>query len=190
MKKLLTIVFVLMLSTSLTANAQGKGKEKAKNAKAAARSASSTPIEASQVPQVVQDVHNQKFAGTTVTRWELKQATGKKEIQWYAAAFSSAEGVKARARYKPDGTIISSTHYFGSAKAPEAIKSAAAARYSDYTLTGCEQITIPAKNKNFYRVKLRKGSTKITTYMDETGAEITKDKAPKEVAESDEVDEG
>jgi hypothetical protein len=186
----LPIAIGIAIAGTALAQGQGKAKEKVKNAKATARSASSTPVDASQVPQVVQDAHNQKFQGATLTRWELKQATGKKEVQWYTALFTTSDGVKARSRYKADGTTISSSQYYGAAKAPEAIKSAAASRFSGYTLTGCEQISVPSKNKNFYRVKLRKGSTKVVTYMDETGAEITKEKAPAEVTDSDEEDEG
>jgi hypothetical protein len=162
----------------------------AKKAKTIARSSSSMPVDASQVPQAVKDSHEQSFSGSSATRWELKQATGKKEVQWYTAVFTTAESAKAKSRYKIDGTNISSATYYGPDKAPETIKSAAAARFSDYTLMGCEKITVPSKSKNFYRVRLRKGSTKITTYMDESGAEITKEKAPAELLESEAVEEG
>jgi hypothetical protein len=169
MKKLVTLLFVCLLIT--TAYAQRTTAKKAK----IARSSSSTPVEAAQVPQAVQDSHNQSFSGTTLSRWELKQATGKKEVQWYTAVFNTTESTKARARYKVDGTLISSTSYFGPEKTPEAIKAAAATRFSGYNLVGCSKINSAKKNKNYYLVRLKKGTTKITTLMDESGNEIGKD---------------
>jgi hypothetical protein len=184
MKKLLSLIVVCLLA--ITAYSQAKTKK----GKAVARSSSSTPVDVAQVPQPVQDTHNQTFPGTTLTRWESRKGSGKKEIQWYSAVFTTPESTKARARYKADGVLVSSSTHYDAAKAPEAVKSAAASRFSDYTLLGCEKINLPAKNKDFYRVRLKKGSTKVTTYMDETGAEITKEKAPAEILESDEGEEG
>ncbi len=184
MKKLLSLIVVCLLA--LTAYSQTKTKK----GKAMARSSSSTPIEMAQVPQPVQDTHNQTFPGTTLASWELRKGSGKKETQWYSAIFTTSEGTKARARYKADGMLVSSSVYYGDAKAPEAIKSAIASRYTDHTLMSCEKINIPTKNKSFYRVRLKKGSAKVTTYMDETGAEITKEKAPTEILETEEGEEG
>lgn len=180
MKKLLSIVAICFLAT--TAFSQGKLKK----GKAAARSASSTAVEVAQVPQPVQDSHNQNFAGSTVHRWEVKQNSGKKQLQWYTAVFTTTESMKAQARYKPEGNLVSSSTYYDAAKAPDAIKSAATSRYSGYTLVGCEKINVPSKSKNFYRVRLKKGSTKITTYLDDTGAEVTKEQAPTEALEAEE----
>jgi hypothetical protein len=73
-------------------------------------------------------------------------------------------------------------------KLPETIGKNAKSKNPEFELVGGEEIKTK-KGETFYRVRMKKGSSKLTTLYDANGNEVTKDKQPEE-AQEDEGDEG
>lgn len=190
MKKL--IVLLLLISATFLADAQVKEKAKAKGkgkVRAELKSAGFRTVEISEVPDAVKNAFNTSAAGATNVRWEKHTAKGKtdKSFTKYVAVYLQ-DGVRARARYREDGTAMSSSRYLGGQKLPENISTSAKSKNPGFELVGGEEVKTK-KGETFYRVRMKKGSSKLTTLYDANGNEVIKDKQEDEVQE-DEGDEG
>jgi len=139
-------------------------------------------IESSQVPEGIVSKFATTFTGATAVRWEKHSVSDQRII--YVAVFTEG-GVRSRARYKEDGTALSSSKYFGPQKLPANIKSAATTKYPDFTVMGGQEITT-RNGKTYYKVRSRKGPSKIIQYFDADGNVITKDNAPDGLMEDEE----
>lgn len=177
MKKYIVLLFSLITTLSFAQpNARAKG----------ARAHSFATVEEAQVPDAVKNSFTNSFANAAAVRWEKHTAQGKRTYAKYVAVFTADE-IRSRARYKEDGTALSSSKYFGPNKLPANIKSAAQAKSPGFVVMGGEEIT--TRNGNvFYRVRSRKGSSKLIQYFDADGNEVTKDKAPEELIDGEEED--
>ncbi len=140
-------------------------------------------IESSQLPSIVTSKFESTFTGATGIRWEKHELKNSPAIH-YIAVFTEG-GVRSRARYKEDGTILSSSKYFGPQKLPTNIKAAASRNHPDFVIVGGQEITIK-NGKTFYRVRSRKGPSKLLQYFDADGNEVTRDTAPEGLIEVDE----
>lgn len=192
MKKL-TILFALIIAAAAVFG-QEKAKEK-KQPKAKAKGKSELKskgfktVELSEVPEGVKSSFNSSAAGATNVRWERHTATGKsdKVFTKYVAVYS-VDGKKTRSRFREDGTAMSSSNYMKADKLPEAVGKNAKSKNPGFELVGGEEIKTK-KGETFYRVRMKKGSSKLTTLYDANGNEVSKDKQPEE-AQEDEGDDG
>jgi hypothetical protein len=133
-------------------------------------------IEATEVPMIIINKFESMFTGASAIQWEKHATTGSNNSTNYVVLFTEG-AVKSRAKYKEDGTPISSAKFFGAQKLPANIKAATNSKYPDFAIIDGEEIT--TKNgKTFYRVTCRNGSTKMIQYFEANGAEVIKDKAP------------
>lgn len=180
MKKIIFTLFFLSVVLAGFSQVRGKAKVLAAGGKA---------IDAAQVPEAVKNSFSSAFPSATAVRWEKHGAVTQKRTYVKFVAVYTHEELRCRARYKEDGTALSSSKYFGPNKTPEAIKTAVTSRFSGFTVTGSEEITTK-DGKVFYRTRLRKGASKVITYTDAEGNEVKKDKAPQEVTDGEEEDEG
>lgn len=176
MKKMIVAAVCVLIAFSATAQRQRL---------AGKRSSAMSPVEAAQVPDVVKKAQETAFPGIAVTRWEYREATGKKEntVSRYVAIFKQGE-LRARARYQKDGAAVSSSKYFGPKTAPEVITKALS-RYPDFELVSGSQTFVSKSSKTFYRVRMTRGTSRLIVYLDEAGNEVTKDKAPAEATDDD-----
>lgn len=146
-------------------------------------------IEASAVPSEVSDAFNQKFPDVKDVRWELHTATsGEHSGDKYVCIFDNADNIRSRARYRNDGKGISATTYFwfkNVEKLPQAIKDFCAINYEGFKLSAGELEMSLKKDRSAYRIKLRKGRTKITVWLDESGNEINEKNIDSELHESE-----
>ena len=178
MKKITT--FILITLVALTSYAQG-GKRKG-----LAR-AGASQIEAAQVPDAVKNAFTLQAADTRWEKVELQGKAGKAHVHY--VAIYTQDGTKARARFKEDGTAMGTSRYMGAQKLPEVIQSAAKAKNPGAIVRGGEEFT--AKDgKVFYRVRLKNGSSKITSVFDSSGGEVTKDQIREEMKQGEEEDGG
>jgi hypothetical protein len=175
MKKLL--ILLLVFAVAMASHAQG-GKRKGR-----VKSANLKQVEASEVPEAVK---NSFKATATDVRWEKHEAKGKegKSHVRYVAVYTQ-DGTRARARFKEDGSALSSSKYMGGQKLPAAIQTAATTKNPGAKLIGGEELTTK-KGQVIYRVRLRNGSSKITSVFDANGNEITRDKMTEEHKEGEE----
>jgi len=151
-------------------------------------SASSQVVDASEVPQAVQDAQASNFSGVTVNRWEKQSSTARTKSKTRYVAVFKKDGQNARARYHADGKGIYATVYYTAATLPQAIKDAASTNYSGYSLRNGEEVTYFKNGSSFFRIRLRKGAQKLVVYVDENGAEKQKNEVPSEVTTDESVD--
>ncbi len=182
------LAFVAVMAQEKEKAKEGKAKTKGK-AKAELKSAGFQQIDVAQVPDAVKNAFNTKAAGVTNVRWEKHTAKGKadKSFTKYVAVYQ-VDGVRARSRFREDGTAMSSSKYMGAQKLPENIRNSATTKNPGFELKGGEEVKTK-KGETYYRVRMRKGSSKLTTLYDANGNEVVKDNAPEE-AQEDEGDEG
>lgn len=174
MRSILTVILAV-LGVSAFAQPQSKGR--------GPHTLNFEKVEAANVPAAITSSFESSFTGATAVRWEKHTAQGKRTYVKYVAVFTEG-GVRSRARYKDDGTTLSSSKYYGAVKLPENIKAAAKAKNPDFIVMGGEEITT-RNGKTFYRVRSRKGPSKLIQYFDADGNEISKDKAPEELIEGE-----
>jgi len=167
MKNLLFVFAIIASTLSLNAQANLKVEK----------------VDPAEVPQAVLDAQAKYFPGITVNIWEKQSASLRdKSGSRYVANFQN-EGQKNRARYYSNGTAGTATIYYVAKELPQAIQNAASNNYPDYMLMSGEQITVLAKDKSAFRIRLRKGARKLVVYADENGNELSKDNLPVEMTE-------
>jgi len=197
MKNLATILLICMLPAFALAQtkkpvkkqaqkttaqpAKQKGSVKLKDPKGYTKT---QVVEAIAVPAAIIDKHNELFPGPSVLRWEFKEVVDGLDLKWYVAIFDKAS-IKTRARYMDNGTPLSNTQNLGAAKTPEDISKTALTKFPGYTIVGCEEITVPSRDKRVYRVRLRQGTTKAVMHIDDSAVEIANENVPMEAVMSD-----
>jgi hypothetical protein len=178
---------VLMVIIAFGVQAQGRKKAgQARQAKEAKLSA--LAVDASQVPEAVKNAF--AATGATATRWEKHEGKGKSEKSFvkYVAVYTQ-DGVRARARYKEDGSAMSTSKYMKADQLPANIKSAADAKAQGQKVMGGEEIKTK-KGEVYYRVVARGGGSRTVTVYDANGQPITKEKMSDDLKESEGEEEG
>lgn len=180
-----SFICFLILITAFEATAQQGRRPRGERVK----SAGFERVEASEVPQEVQSAFSSANPGVTSIQWEKHEVKGAngKDFTKYVARYQTADG-RARARFKQDGTPLSSSRYLKAQSLPSNIQSVATAKNPGFTLIGGEQLTT-RKGETYYRVRMRKGASKMITLYDSNGAEVNRDRLPDEL-QPDEGDEG
>ncbi|GAB4398548.1 MAG: hypothetical protein OHK0053_17430 [Microscillaceae bacterium] len=150
-----------------------------------------TKVEESQVPQAVKEAYQANFSAPVV-RWELhSKSRNDKSKEKYVAVFK--EGAQnARARFKTDGTYISSSIYLKAADIPQNIQSAAVAAFPGMQVRSGVKTKVAKSGQEFYKVYLMKtGVRQRSTFIcDVNGQAITKEKMPAELSEEEGEAEG
>lgn len=193
MKKL-SLLLLMVLAVTYSVHSQDKVKSKDKTpgrgrARGELKSFGFKKVEISEVPEAVKNAFFTHAAGATNVRWEKHLAKGNadKSFTKYVAVYMQ-DGVRARARYREDGTALSSSKYMGAQKLPENIGTSAKAKNPGFELVGGEEVKTK-KGETFYRVRMKKGSSRLTTLLDVNGNEVKRENQPEEAME-DEGDEG
>ena len=164
---------VVLLSTFFSSYAQRKSDQQ--------------QVESAQIPSAVKTSQASIFPGVTVDRWEIRDVVANRRyVSKYVAVFLNNENT-IRARYKGDGTLVSSSKYFDADHIPSQIKNLGS-KYNEYTLKSAEEIKTYTKGKIFYRAHFLKSKKKVFVYVDESGKEIVNDRVPVEVKEEEDID--
>jgi hypothetical protein len=185
MKTLISCLLIIALAFST----QAQGRKRAGLAREAREGkVSGQTIDASQVPDAVKNAFS--ATGATAIRWEKHEAKGKSEKSSvkYVAIYDQ-NGIRSRARYKEDGTALSSSKYLKADQLPANIKSAAETKAQGMKVMGGEEFKTK-KGEVFYRVFTRGGGSKTVTVFDSNGQPVTKDKMHEELKESEGEQEG
>lgn len=178
MKNLIFALFLLFFSFSLKAQ-YGYKVDK---------------VDASAVPSDVKEAFSEDFSGVKVVRWEHHIATNKKNsYNKYVCIFDTSDKIRHRARYKEDGSGISATSYYwfkgGISKLPKGIHEYCQTNHPEFKIRAGEKEKSLVTGKSAYRIKLGKGVTKITVWLDESGNEIASKNVLKEWKESESENE-
>ncbi len=180
MKTIISCVLILVVAFTTDAQVRRRG------AQAREGKLSGQTVDASQVPDAVKSAF--AATGSTATRWEKHEGKGKKTIGRYVAVYTQ-DGMRGRARFREDGTAMSSSKYMKAEQLPVAIKSAAEAKAQGQKVIGGEELKTK-KGEIFYRVFSRGGGSRTVSVFDANGQPVTKDKMPEDLSESEGEDEG
>jgi major membrane immunogen (membrane-anchored lipoprotein) len=171
-------VFFLILATMLTLTCFSQGDKKKGGMNNGA-----IKIDAKQVPDAVKNAFTIQ---ATDLRWEKKESKSKEgKVKVRYVAVYTQDGVRARARFKEDGTALSSTRYLEAQQLPTAVQTAATTKNSGAKLMGGEEVTTK-KREIYYRVRLKNSGGKVVSFYDVTGAEVKKDKIDDDSKEEEE----
>ena len=142
----------------------------------------------SSVPASVKDSFTKRFSDASVVRWEKHTGKGaKRSVSKFVVIFDQ-DGIRSRARYRPDGSGISASSYYlfkRLEKLPDAVKAYAADNYPDHKLGSGEKILSLKSSVYAYRIRLRKGSSVAVVYLNEEGEKLNKDNLSVELIEDE-----
>ncbi len=146
-----------------------------------------TAVQPSSVPAAILNAHNAAYPNNKAAAW-MKQ--GNVNAQ-YVANFGT-KGAMMRARYTNDGKQLTETMTYVGKQIPESIAATAKTKYPDFKLMSATKIKAVTSGKECYKVRLRKGISKLTFYTDASGAYIEEKEVPAEAVEEpvDESAEG
>jgi hypothetical protein len=182
MKTIISCALILLVAFTTDAQVRRRG------AQAREGKGSGQTVDASQVPESVKSAF--AATGATATRWEKHEAKGKsaKSFVKYVAVYTQ-DGMRARARFREDGTTMSSSRYMKAEQLPAAIKSSAEAKAQGQKVMGGEEIKTK-KGEIYYRVFSRGGGSRTVSVFDASGQPVTKEKMSDDLKESEGEDEG
>ncbi|MBS1554713.1 MAG: hypothetical protein JSU09_07295 [Bacteroidetes bacterium] len=181
-----TITFILVALIAVASYAQ-PGKRRGAGQAREGRISGQT-IDASQVPDAVKNTF--AATGATALRWEKHEAKGKAAKSWvkYVAVYDQ-DGKRCRARFREDGSAMSSSKYMKADQLPANIKSASEAKAQGQRVMGGEEIKTK-KGETFYRVMSRGGGSRTVSVFDANGQPVTKEKMPEDLKDSEGEEEG
>ncbi len=142
-----------------------------------------TAVQPNSVPASILNAHNAAYPNNKAAAW-MKQ--GNVNAQ-YVATFGT-KGAMMRARYTNDGKQLTETMTYGGKQIPESVAATAKSKYPDFKVMSATKIKAVSSGKECYKVRLRKGVSKMTFYTDASGAYIEEKEAPAEAVE-EEADE-
>ncbi|MFM8739506.1 MAG: hypothetical protein ACKOC0_04800 [Cytophagales bacterium] len=181
-----TITFIVVALVAVTSYAQPskrRGANPAREGKIAGQT-----IDASQVPDAVKNA----FAATGVAaeRWEKQEANGKhgKSFTKYVAVYTQG-GMRVRARFREDGTALSTSKYMKADQLPASIKSAADAKAQGQQVMGGEEVKTK-KGETFYRIFSRGGGSRTVSMFDAKGQPVTREKMSDDLKDLEGEEEG
>ncbi len=182
MKTIISCALILLVAFATDAQVRRRG------AQAREGRVSGQTVDASQVPQSVKNAF--AATGATATSWEKHEAKGKsaKSFVKYVAVYTK-DGTRARARFREDGSTMSTSKYMRAEQLPAAIKSAAEAKSQGQKIMGGEELKTK-KGETYYRVFSRGGGSRTVSVFDASGQPVTKDKMSDDLKESEGEDEG
>lgn len=173
MKKLMIMLLFLFAAGSLEASLSYKVDK----------------LTADSVPQAVKEAFSKDFQHGKVVRWEQHTTRGKRhEAGKYVCIFDDAGKIRSRARYRANGKGISATQYYGKRQIkdmPQGIQASCADKFPGYKIMMIEKEIALKSGLSAYRIKLRKGFTKVFLWLDESGREITAKNLKQEWRESE-----
>lgn len=181
-----TITFMVITLIAVASYAQ-HGKRRGGGQAREGRMSGQT-IDASQVPDAVKSAF--ATTGATAIRWEKQDAKGKAAKSWvkYVAVYDQ-NGNRVRARFREDGTAMSTSTYMKADQLPAVIKAAAESKAQGQRIMLGEEIKTK-KGEIYYRVISRGGGSRTISIFDANGQPVSKEKMPEELKEAEGEDGG
>lgn len=123
---------------------------------------SGTKVAQSAVPSEVVSAWRAGFPGVAAASWNFIQANDGKA---YTAVFTQA-GKVHRARYLANGTHRWTSIHHGPNQVPSELATAAKSANAGYTLRWAKQNTDIKKGFTYFKVRMARGATVLTSYFD------------------------
>lgn len=134
------------------------------------------------VPQAVVNRQTTQFPDAKVIKWKLQKATGVRgnSAERYVAVFKLGKRPLSNAKYKPDGTLLFFSEYYGPRTIPEIIKPDLSKNFSGHNITSGVHIKLYERQKEYYRIRLKKGAQLTYVFYDKEGNQVDRSTLPKD----------
>ncbi len=146
-------------------------------------------IDSNLVPGEIITEYEDIFSDVKTIRWEKHTGKGKKRNHVRYVVIFDKDGIRSRARYNPDGSGISATSYYwfkkGVAKLPAKVKNYTASQNPGFKVNSGEKVISLKSSKYIYRLRLRKGTSKLVVYVNGSGEVIDKNNLPSELTDDE-----
>ena len=139
-------------------------------------------ISENEVPQQVIASQNANFGNKKVIRWKRQESTGRNGNSFTRYVSFMREGKRplSNARYSLEGELIFYAEYYGSKNIPTMLATDLESNFSGYRITGGTHIKLYKTQKEYYRIRLKKGSTITYVFYDKFGNQVDRNKLPKD----------
>ncbi len=133
-----------------------------------------------EVPDVVLSAQKSNFGDKKVVRWKKQTSTGRKGNSFtrYVSVMKEGKRPLSNARYSPEGEILYYAEYYGSKTIPTLLARDLNSNFSSYRITGGTHIKLYKTKKEYYRVRLKKGSMVTYVYYDKNGNQVDRNQLP------------
>lgn len=145
-------------------------------------------VDAATVPEAVKSSFAEHYPGTDVVRWEKHVGKGKFKSRTRFVAIFNDDKNRARSRYHNSGIGISATTYYFAPGLPKQVKKGAMELNPGFKVVAGQKIRIFKNERIVYRVKLRKGTSRVWTYVNPDGSEAKVGEIPDEVTEDQDLE--
>ena len=139
-------------------------------------------ISVGEVPSEVITAQNANFEGKKVVRWKSQESTGRQGNSFtrYISVMKEGKRPLSNARYTPSGVLIYYAEYYGPKTIPGFLLPDLESGFPGYRITGGTHIKLYQTQKEYYRIRLKKGSTITYVFYDKLGNQIDRNKLPKD----------
>lgn len=136
-----------------------------------------------EVPSEVLNSQLSNFKDVKVIRWKRQQSTGRKgnSIIRYVSFMREGKRPLSNARYSAEGEILFYSEYYSPRTIPNLLGPDLAKNFPDQRITGGVRIKLFKTEKEYYRVRLKKGSTVTYVFYDKEGNQVDRNKLPKDI---------
>ncbi len=137
-------------------------------------------INGEEVPEVVRATQDESFEDKKVVRWRYQKSTGAKgnSYERYIATMKEKKRPLSNARYAPDGELIYYAEYYGARTIPALLKPDLEKNFPNHRPTGGTHIKLYRTKKEYYRIRLKKGSTVTYVFYNRNGNQIDRNQLP------------
>lgn len=137
-------------------------------------------VSENEVPKEVINSQIGNFGNKKVVRWKRQESIGRKgnRLLRYVSVMKEGKRPLSNARYAPDGELIFYAEYYGSKNIPELLRPDLESNFSGYRTTGGTHIKLYKTKKEYYRIRLKKGSTVTYVFYDKNGNQVDRNQLP------------
>ncbi|MEO0573441.1 MAG: hypothetical protein AAF039_17195 [Bacteroidota bacterium] len=137
-------------------------------------------ISQGEVPEMVLGSQVDNFGDTKVVRWKRQRSTGRKGngLTRYIAVMKEGKRPLSNARYSPVGEILYYAEYYGHKTIPDFLSADLKQNFVGHKATGGTHIKLYRSKKEYYRIRLKKGSAITYVFYDENGNQVDRNQLP------------
>ncbi|MEM1260651.1 MAG: hypothetical protein AAGH81_19155 [Bacteroidota bacterium] len=139
-------------------------------------------ISEGEVPEMVLNAQVDNFGDTKIVRWKRQRSSGPKGNSLTRCVAVMKEGKRplSNARYSPAGEILYYAAYYGHKTIPDFLRPDLQEGFTGHRATGGTHIRLYKTKKEYYRIRLKKGSTVTYVFYDKNGNQVDRNKLPKD----------
>ncbi|PRX56855.1 hypothetical protein [Flagellimonas meridianipacifica] len=140
-------------------------------------------VSAEEIPEAVLSSQQANFGDKKVIRWKRQESTGRKGNSFtrYVSFMKEGKRPLSNARYSAEGEILYYSEYYGPKTIPGLLRPDLEENFSGSKVTGGVHIKLYKTKKEYYRIRLKKGSIVSYVYYDKNGGQVDRNQLPSDV---------